>query len=128
MGSNPILSSKGNGMDVKIAIIVILLIVFFWAITRPARKRRAGSKDERTERKTHNSRLVHYSGFKTSITEEGHRKVHAKKRMGAMDCSDECPYCAAGMAYQVETLKVFDDRPIRGRRQRRAVLRGEDEQ
>lgn len=115
-------------MDAKLFFVIIGVIIFFWLITMPGRRRRRATKDERVERKTHNSRMVHYVGFRTSITEEGHRKVHAKKRNGARDCSDECPYCARGGQYQAEVLKVFDDRPIRGRRNRKRVLRGEDEQ
>lgn len=111
-------------MDVKLFLVALGLIAFFWLITMPGRRRRRATKDDRTQRKAHNSRMVHYKGFRESVTEEGHRKVHAKKRAGAMDCSDECPYCAKGAEYQA-SLRVFDDRPIRGRRQRRRVLRGE---
>lgn len=104
----------------KIALAVIIVLVVLWVITLPGRRRRRDTRDERMERKAHNSRMISYSGFETSITPEGHRRVHAKKRLGAGDCSDKCPYCAAGTEYQSQ-LRVFDDRLIRGRGDRRRM-------
>lgn len=116
-------------MDVKLFAVVVMLILFFWLITLPRRKRRRADSEDRRRRRAHNSRLVGYKGFDESITPEGHRIVHAKERYGAKDCSNQCPYCAAGIKYQAEVLRVFDDRLIRGRRDRqrmRRELRGED--
>lgn len=108
-------------MDIKLFFVALLVVAFFWLISMPRRKRRRADAPERSKRKTHNSRMVSYRGFDSSITPEGHRRIHAKERMGAKDCSNECPYCAAGAAYQGEQLRVFDDRLIRGRRDRRQM-------
>ena len=111
-------------MDTKLFFVAVGLVIFFWAISMPARRRRRNSADDRRRRRAHNSRMIGYKGFDTSIDPEGHRRVHAKERYGAKECSDQCPYCAAGIEYQATQLKVFDDRPIRGRRNRREVLGG----
>lgn len=109
-------------MYVKLFFVALMIIVFFWMITMPRRKRRRGDADDRRRRRAHNSRMISYKGFDASITPEGHRRIHAKERNGAKECSDQCPYCAAGMKYQAEQLVVFDDRLIRGRRDRRQKL------
>jgi hypothetical protein len=105
----------------KLFIVAIGLIIFFWLITMPRRKRRRDGAEDRRRRRAHNSRMVGYKGFPATVTPEGHRRIHATEKWGAKNCSDQCPYCAAGMEYQATQLRVFDDRPIRGRKDRRRL-------
>lgn len=108
---------------IKFIIVGALLLAFFWLISRPGRRRRASADHQR--RKAHNSWHIRYAGFETSQDEHGGRRVHAKQRAGRDACSDQCPHCAAGGGYQA-SLRVFDDRGVRGRRDRRAMREDRD--
>jgi FtsZ-interacting cell division protein ZipA len=109
-------------LSIKLYIAIIIVLVVLWLLTMPARRRRGETADDRRRARLHNSRLVHHAGFEVSDTgHKGKRRVHAKERRGAHECSNECPYCARGQEYQATQLRVFDDRPIRGRKDRRAM-------
>ena len=107
----------------KLVIAVLVVLFVLWLATRGKRRRRREDPDRR-RRKAHNSRLVSYAGFDSTTDKKGRRRVHATERNGPHECSDSCKYCKAGAAYQGQ-LRVFDDRPIRGARDRRKMRKGE---
>lgn len=114
-------------MDAKLLFVGIILLAFFWLITTPRRRRRRAEAEDKIRIKAHNTRRIRYVGFDTSEDEQGRRVVHARHKDGADACSDQCPYCEAGMNNQSK-LRVIDDRPIRGWGNRRQMKADREQQ